>query len=179
MSPADLIPPQYRALAVAGLLAAVAGLGFAGGWTVNGWRLGSALATAKTQAAEDKAKALAATVKQRDEAIAERDRTARQLADVDKTATDNLRRLTDENDRLRARVRAGSVVVRVPGAVCPERAADVPQAPAGSGVDSGTGAVLTPAAGQDFLDLRAAVIRAQGKLDACQQSLGRMTGQLP
>jgi hypothetical protein len=179
MSPADLIPPQYRALAVAGLLAACVGLGAAGGWAVNGWRMGAAAERAKATAAEDKSKALAATLAQLKTAQGERDALALKLGAIDKTATDNLTRLSNENENLRARVAAGRGVVRVPGAVCPQRAADVPQAPAGSGLDSGTGAVLAPAAGQDFFDLRAALIRAQAKLDACQQSLGRITGQLP
>jgi hypothetical protein len=177
MSPADLIPPQYRAIAVAGLLATVAGLGFAGGWAVNGWRLGGVVATVKAQAAEDKTKAVAGTLAQLKTATAERDRLAAQLAADDKTHTANLARLTNENEALRGAVAAGSRVVRVRGAVCPERAADVPQAPAGIGVDSGTGAVLAPAAGQDFFDLRAAVIRTGEKLAACQDAVRRMTGQ--
>lgn len=179
MSLTDLIPPQYRLAAMAAAFVAAVGVGFGGGWTVNGWRLGAALEAAKGAHEADKAQALAATVRQLITASADRDALAAQLADLDKNATADLKRLTNENETLRGRVAAGTVRVRVNGAVCPgAQPADVPQAPAGSGVDTGTGAVLTADAGRSVFNLRAAAIREGSKLAACQAALGRLTGQL-
>lgn len=164
MTLSDLTPSTWAARALAGL--AVAAVGFAGGWAVNGWRLGERVATIERDAAED------VTAKLRAAELV-RDALAGQLAADDKAHTANLKRLTDENDSLRGAVAAGSRVVRIRGAVCP----DVPQAPAGSGVDSGAGAALAPDAGQDWLSLRAGIIHAGEQLAACQSALRAFTGQ--
>lgn len=177
MSPLSLIPAPYRAAAVAGLLAACVGLGFAGGWAVNGWRLGTELQADKARHAQAVAKGLSDAIAQRDAAIKERDAKAAQLAAIDADASETLRRFNRANDSLRPGVAAGTVRVRVHGAECP-RPADVPQAPARGGVDSGTGAVLAPETGSAVLDLRADAERVARKLDACQRSLGCITGQL-
>lgn len=159
--------PTPQGVAVRALAAlAVAAVGFLAGWAVNGWRMAGEVEGVKAATAQAYAKAL-------ETANTERDTLARKLATVDTDHSATLRRLTDENDRLRAGVAAGSVRVRVPGASCPS----LPQAPAGSSVDSGTGALLTAEAGQDFLNLRAAAIRTGEKLAACQDAVRTITGQ--
>lgn len=174
MTLSDLTPQGLAAKALAAL--AVAALGFSAGWAVNGWRLGEHVAQVERDVAEDAAKRVGIALAKLKDRTAERDALAATLAADDKLHTANLRKLTDENDSLRVAVAAGARVVRVRGAVCPG-GPNVPQAPAGSGVDSGTGAVLTPAAGQDFLDLRGAAARVGEKLAACQDAVRRMTGQ--
>lgn len=48
----DLIPIQYRLLAVAGVVAVVAATSGATGWKLNGWRLESQIQTLKTEHAQ-------------------------------------------------------------------------------------------------------------------------------
>lgn len=177
MSLTDLVPPQYRAVAVCAVLAAVAAVGFAEGWAVNGWRLGTQVATLKQEHAQAVAKAQGEALAQVKAAQAERDALAGKLATLDRDYTEQLRTLNYENEALRGRVAAGSAVVRVRGAVCPAVGASVPQAPAGSGVDTGTGAVLSADAGQTVLSLRLALGRVAVKLNACQAAIRAMTGQ--
>lgn len=160
-----MIPYPLAVRALAGL--AVAAACFGAGWAVNGWRLGASIAQERADEAR-RALRVAET------AGAERDALAGDLARVDADAIRNLRRLTDENDDLRARVAAGTVRVRVRGAACP---AHVPASASGSGVDSGAGTELTPTAGQDILDLRADAIRVGAKLSACQDALRAITQQ--
>jgi hypothetical protein len=169
-----IIPPQYKLAAevagVVALCAAMIGGGFAGGWAVNGWRLGTAVATAKTQEAReraDEAQRVAEALKAaqtRAQALQDR------LAAIDADGNETLRRIQRENDALRGAVAAGSRVVRINGASCPGRA-DVPQAPASGGLDHGTSAELTAGMGQRILNLRAGIGQLETQLAACQDAL--------
>lgn len=172
------LQPYALALKLAALASLVAA-GFAGGWTLQGWHMGSQLAKAEAAHAEAKTKAVAATLRQLKTATAERDALATRLSAIDANESERIRTLQHENDRLRAGVASGAIRVRVNGATCPavERTASLPQAPAGGGVDSGTGAVLGVEAGQAVFDLRADAIRVAGKLNACQDELRAITGQ--
>lgn len=165
--------PQTLKLAAVAVAAAAL---FGAGWAVNGWRLGTAMATERTHEAEAHAKALSDALAQRDAAAGQRDALQAQLAANDAAHTATLRSLTDENNSLRGAVAAGARVVRIRGAVCPS-APGVPQAPAGGGVDSGTGAILDAQAGQAVLDFRGDAIRVGEKLAACQDAVRAMTGQ--
>lgn len=172
----NLIPPQYRLLAALVLLAVVAALGFGGGWAVNGWRLGTQVATVKQQHAQAVTDATTATLAQFKTAVAERDALALKLAGIDRAYSDQLRSKQSENDNLRNAVRTGTRVVRINGASCnPAGSANVPQAGAGSSVDSGSGAVLGADAGQAVLSIRAGALNFDAKLSACQSALSRIT----
>lgn len=176
MSLLDLIPAPARAEVEA--IAIVIALALAGacGWMVNGWRLGTQLQAERTHYAQEQRVALAAAVKQRDDAIKDRDALAGKLASIDQSGIDNLRRFEHANQTLAAGADAGSVRVRVIGAACPA-SHDVPQASPGSGVDSSAGAELGADARRRYFALRGTLGQVQQQLSACQDAVRAITGQ--
>jgi hypothetical protein len=168
------LPTSLAARAVAA--AALVVVGFGAGWTVNGWRTGAETERLRAEHAQEAAGRVSRALETLRDVQAARDALAAQLAALDADRTETLRRLTHENDRLRAGANSGSVRVRVVGAACPG-APVVPEAPARGGVDSGAGAELDAQARQALFDFRADAIRVGVKLDACQRSLRALTGQ--
>lgn len=154
--------PGIPDLKTAAIVAAVTGvIAFAAGWTVCDWRMtakanGEALQRAQT-ALDD----LAAMTK-------DRDRLAGLLATSDDTHLNDLKVAQDETNRLRDRLRDGSIGLRIAG-TCP-KAGGTP-APAGAGVDTGTGAELAEPARRAYFALRDGIDRADAKLAACQDQL--------
>lgn len=150
---------------IAGIVAALAGA-FGAGWVTNGWR-GAAVVKGM------QVDALQTAIKERDEAIGERDRLARQLGTIDTTGTAQRTKDQTNENNLRATVAAGAGRLRI-AAKCPATpTADGP--PAGSGVDSGTAPVLDPSFGQDYFNLRANIRDGENKLSTCQASLRAFT----
>jgi prophage endopeptidase len=93
----------------------------------------------------------------------------RAVAAIDTERTQERDHANQDNDRLRAAVRTGTVRLRI-AATCPARSSDggdVPSVPATSGVDA-EAAVLTPEAGQAAVNLRAALIAERAQLLALQ-----------
>lgn len=146
-----IIPPQLLA---AGALAALLA-GFAGGWTVNGWRY---------EAAESEA--LRHAIEAKDDAIAKRDELAKKLADADDTHTKELKDANTETNRLRDCLRTGSCGLRIK-ARCPSATAAAP----GASVDSGPGAELDATAGSAYFALRDGINQVTAQLAACQDQL--------
>lgn len=99
---------------------------------------------------------------------------ARAVADIDTQHTKELSHAIAENDRLRAAVGAGTLRLRV-RAACPATPAgsDVPTTTPAAGLGDAGSAELDPAAGQDVLDLRAGIERAERALRA-MQAYGRL-----
>ncbi|MDP3327735.1 hypothetical protein [Parvibaculum sp.] len=95
----DIIPPQYRMLALAAAFAFVATAAFGSGWTANGWRLGKG-------AAEDKVAALTGAIETltgRIDAAADRGKTlAGNLAALERQTSglkEEIRNVLPEDDR--------------------------------------------------------------------------------
>ena len=159
----------YIALAAFGL-GLVSGGG--GAWWLQGLRLTAAKGEYEHAKAEGLQVALTATRK----ADGERDALAVKLAALDKTHSDELKRINDEKDHLADCLRTGKCGLRV-AATCPRAPSGLPQAPAGSGVDSSTGPEFGPDARQDYLNLRSALKKAAEQINACGESLAAITGQ--
>lgn len=141
-----------RALLAVGALA----LAFLGGWEVASWRHDAEmLKTAKKAAGE-----LAAMT-------AERDARAADLRAANDQHAASLKGAQDETNRLRDRLRSGTLGLRV-AAKCP---AANPQAPAAPGVDTGAGAELAGAAESAYFALRDGIDRTSAQLAACQAEL--------
>ena len=137
---------------------------FFAGWLINGWRWESKWTERELMLTE----ARAALVDQ----YREREQTLQaHVAQIDAEHTNKLREATDENDRLRAAVDAGSkrLLVR---ARCPATPG-VPQATPGASVDNGARAELDPSARSTHYALRAGLKRAEEKLAACQETLAK------
>lgn len=176
MTPLSFIPPQYQVAARIAVTLLLVALGVAAGWTINGWRLEAALADVKSEHALAVADSRGRTIAAQKKADAEQQLLAGLLSAIDTQYHADLTEKQHENDLLRADVAAGRRVVRI-AATCPSGAADVPQAATSGRVDPGAGAVLDAEAGQAVLDLRAASIRVDRKLAACQVALRCITGQ--
>ena len=153
--------PDLKTAAVVALVVGVAA--FSGGYKVADWRL---TAKANAEALERAQRA----EKARDETIAERDALAAKLA----TAND-LRNAQNETNRLRDRLNAGSIGLRIAG-TCPRVAAQTESAP-GSRVDTGTGAELDSTARRAYFALRDGIDRASAQLAACQDELRLRTDE--
>lgn len=151
--------PDIKTAAVVALVVGVAAFG--GGYKVADWRL-TAKATAEALERAQRAE------KARDEAITERDRLAGKLAAANDQHTDELRKAQNETNRLRDRLRDGSIGLRIAG-TCPR--VDEAQSPARPGVDSGTGAELAEPARRAYFSLREGIDRASAQLAACQDEL--------
>lgn len=164
-----MTPVPYLKLAAALIALCVA---FAGGWTVEHWRGGVALAALQSKhskaLADESAKTLDAQKKLDVLADAQRAR----VAGIDDKQTQALKVAQDETQRLRSCIADGTCGLRI-RAQCPKPAAIVPGATAGTSVDTATSAELDPTARQDYFALRSAIDLTQRQLSACQQILKR------
>ncbi len=156
-----MTPAQIKLAVMAGSLVAAFSAGWCGGWYVNGWRLSSGF-NAERVAQRD---AAAETLRI---ALADRDRKSDELRTSNDTNLSKLQGARDETNRLRDRVAADAVRLRVRVA-CP--VAGVPAASAPSGVADGAGAELDPAARPAYFALRDALTLAERKLAGCQDEL--------
>lgn len=95
----NLIPPQYKAVAVAAVVAGI----FALGWTVNGWRLGSQLSDLDNdlRTCEGNVKTYAEAVVSQNQAIANAKREAERRQNAAKEA---LRLAQSESSTLEAEI---------------------------------------------------------------------------
>jgi hypothetical protein len=171
-----MIPPQYQLAARVAVLALLAALCFATGWTVNGWRLERDVADVKAAHQQAVADAGARALAAQEKAQADHEALAGRLADQSAAYHEDLTRREREIDILRPSVVAGTRVVRV-AATCPAAADPVPEAAPGGRLDPAAGAFLAPADGQRVLDLRAGIVRKEGQLAACQAAVKCLTGQ--
>lgn len=153
------MPASLRAYAAIALLVAT----FASGYRVADWRLTAEANDAALERAERDAKALAALA-------AERDAMADDLAAANDRHIANLRTARDETNRLRDRLRAGSIGLRIAG-TCPHLPS--PQGTPGARVDTGTGTELAEPARQAYFALRDGIDQAGAQLAACQDELRR------
>lgn len=176
MNPLALIPAglQVYARIAAMVLLVVAGVLI--GWTVQGWRLGTDLASLKAEHAQTITEAYKGALAAQAKAQADHQALAADLAIQSATFHEDLTRRERAIENLRPAVAAGTRIVRV-AATCPAAPDHVPEAATGGRMDSGAGAVLAPDAGQAVLDLRAGAERFSTKLAACQAAVIRLTGQ--
>lgn len=151
--------PDPRAALISALVIGCAA--FAGGWSVNGWRLSSEYSAERLVAVQNARDALTRLT-------AERDALAAKLAASDDTHLAHLRTAQNETNRLRDCLRSGACGLRI-AAVCPP--AGSPAVAAGPGVDTGAGARLDGAAESAYFALRDGIDRAQAQLAACQGEL--------
>lgn len=157
--------PDLKTAVVVALVVGVAA--FAGGYKVADWRL---TAQANAEALERAQRA----EKARDEAITERDALAAKLATANDKHANDLRNAQNETTRLRDRLNAGSIGLRIAG-TCPRLGN--PQAAPGARVDTGTGAELDSTARRAFFALRDGIDRASAQLAACQDELRLRTDE--
>jgi len=162
-----MTPRQYAAAAI---LVGVAVVSAGTAWTVQGWRKAGEIATLKQQHAEAVSVAAKASADELTRVTSQRDALQLQLSTIAGSATAALTKAQNENDSMRDCVRRGTCGVRI-AATCPTNPPGLPASASGGGVDSGTAAVLTPQAGQDYFSLRAGIIKTEGVLAACQASL--------
>lgn len=176
MNPLSFIPAAYQVWVRIAVLVVLVGLVFGAGWKVKGAMDGAAIADLKTQHAQLVADATARSLTAQKKADADHQALATSLAQSSATYHEDLTREQHANDLLRADVAAGTRSLRI-DATCPGRPADVPQAAASGRMDPGAGAVLSAAAGQAVLDLRARITDTEHQLGACQAAVKCITGQ--
>lgn len=152
-----------RLYIAAGALAAA----FGAGWLGNGWRLGGTISDLKAEHSQTVATAARTALNAQRALDDQRDKLATRLSEIDGVETAALRTENDEIERLRKCVADGTCGLRL-AATCPS---DVPRAPSGSGVDTGTEPGLTPDAGQAYFALRTGIATAKAQLSACQETL--------
>lgn len=158
--------PDLKTAAVVALVVGVAA--FSGGYKVADWRL-------TAQANADALERAQRAEKARDEAIAERDVLAGKLAAANDKHANDLRNAQNETNRLRDRLNAGSIGLRIAG-TCPRLAAQAESAP-GARVDTGAGAELDSTARRAYFALRDGIDRASAQLAACQDELRLRTDE--
>lgn len=147
-----------------------------GGWTVNGWRLGTEIQELKAKHSQAVADAAEETNRRLITMTNERDAKATRLFEVDATYTAQLTKARHENKTLADRLAAGTTGLRI-AAACPSTPAQDAGTAQGSGVDSPTGAVLDASAGSAYSALRDGITTTETTLAACQKSLAKLTGQ--
>lgn len=157
-------------------IAACCVLGFAVGWTVQGWRTGARLAAQAAAYSKRDAVAATASAKQIRDAADRNAAMARDLATVDRNRERERNAKQAEVTRLNDCVRAGGCGLRV-AAVCPSGPGVLPSAAPGSRVDTDAAPRLTADAEQAYFALRTAINGQREQLAACVDSLGRITGQ--
>jgi len=138
-----------------------ASVAFLVGWTANGWRLNSA----HNAEAAARTKAYLAEVAK---VTGERDALTLKLSARDDDNLTKLKKAQDETTRLRDCVRTGTCGLRVRVSY---PAPQSPDAPACTGVDTGTGSRLDGAAESAYFALRDGIDRAGTQLTACQDQL--------
>lgn len=143
---------------------AIAAASALGGWTVNGWRLGTEIQALEAKHANAVADAAKETNRRLIALTNERDAKATRLASVDATYTAKLTKARHENKTLADRLAAGTTGLRI-AATCPASSAQ------GSGVDSPAGAILDASAGSAYSALRDGITTTETTLAACQKSL--------
>jgi len=158
------------------LIAALLVIGFGTGWTVQGWRKEGQIQALTAAHQRLVAESWRAGFERNKKLQADRDALALSLVGIGTVAANQKRKDDAEIDRLNARLRDGTLRLRVP-VVCPAPAAGLPGSTAGRSVDSGAGAELDPAARPDYLALRSALKDAERQINACGESLARITRQ--
>tara|TARA_R100000656_G_scaffold91852_2_gene66653 strand:+ start:594 stop:1085 length:492 start_codon:yes stop_codon:yes gene_type:complete len=149
--------PLLKKLAPALALLVALGAAFAGGWLVNGWRIGEGIAQYRQELAESAAQKIKAA----------QARTLERQAEVealDARYTEELSNAQAEIDRLSDDVAAGRRRLRLQ-AECP----GVPSAPGSAGVDDAGGPRLTDAAERDYWRLRERIGTVTQQLTALQE----------
>lgn len=177
MNPLAWIPAPWLIWVRIAVVVLLAGLCFGTGWKVKGVMDGAELADVKAQHAQLVADATARTLAAQKKADAEHQLLADHLAADSSDRFKELNRREREIDTLRPAVADGSRVVRVADATCPGGPGDVSKAASGGRVDPAAGAVLSAAAGQTVLDLRASITGTEHQLAACQATVKCITGQ--
>lgn len=152
---------------------------FGAGWLGNGWRYDAQLQKIRADQAQALNTANSAVVQTQKRLDAERDEHASELAQLDAAGTSNLRKMHEENTRLRTCIDRGTCGLRVNVVRRACSAGDLPGAAETSRVDSGDGAELSPDARQAYFALREALGRVEIKLAACQSSLNILTESKP
>ncbi len=162
----------YLRLAGIGVFASVC---FGAGWGVSAWYSSNEVNTTKLQYANARSDALVSTLTQLKEVTRQRDALMNKLSAIDGKYATQIEGA--KNEAVLDCVRRGACGVRVK-ATCPAaRTANVPASAAGGSVDTGAGAELTAQAGRDYATLREGIRVQKLTLDACQESLGNITGQ--
>lgn len=156
MSLLNLIPKQYQLIAKAVVIAILAAVLFAAGWTVKGWKDDGAYQLLLTQQAE-------AANKQLQDVIADRDAKQKAIADIDQRNYQEMTNAQDQIADLRKRIASGRVRLTVP----------VSCAKAGSaGVGNGeTRAELDQSVSDSLIAITADGDKAIRQLTACQEIL--------
>lgn len=165
---------QYKVGLIVATLAVLMLLAGAVGWGINGWRLASQVAAAKTETANERTAHQAdlatisnAAAQQVREALAKQQDAQQAVADLDQKRSKELKDAQAENDVLRDRLKRGGGV-RV-AANCPASPVGVPTATGTASVDHAGTVELSPEAGRNVLDIRAGIIADQAALKALQQ----------
>lgn len=177
MNPLALIPAPWLIWVRIAVVVLLAGLCFGTGCKVTSWRDASAIADVKVAHSQAIADATARTHAAQLKVDAEHQLLADHLAADSSDRFKELNRREREIDTLRPAVADGSRVVRVADATCPGGPGDLPKATGGGRVDPAAGAVLSAAAGQTVLDLRASITGTEHQLAACQAAVKCITGQ--
>jgi hypothetical protein len=141
-----------------------------GGWTVNGWRLGTEIQALKAKHANAVADAAAETNRRLIALTNERDAKATRLAGIDAKYTAQLTKERHENQILADRLAAGTTGLRI-AATCPASPTKGTGAAQGGSMDSPAGAVLDPIARFAYSALRDGITTTESTLAACQKSL--------
>lgn len=150
------------------IVAGAVAVGAAGGWLVNGWRLGSELAG--LQAAHNGLIAAAnATTLAAVKAEQDRYKTREQERNnIDAGKTAELAKAQHELQTLRTGVADGSIGLRV-AATCPRSTGDVPARSSGPGVDDGAAPELTADAQQAYYSLLENIATMTKQLEGLQE----------
>lgn len=157
--------PDLKTAAIVALVVGIAA--FSGGYKVADWRLTAKANAEAIERAQRAEKAL-------ETAVTARDVLAGKLATANDQHTEQLRKAQNETLRLRDRLYSGAIGLRI-AANCPRLDANA-EAPAGTRVDTGTGAELDSTSRRAYFALRDGIDRASAQLAACQDELTLRAG---
>ena len=146
-----------------GVLAVMAAL-FAAGWRLGSSSLRADLADTKRKHAEVMKQISEKTTKAYEAAMKARDETANVIAAMDEKHQKELTDAKAENDDLRARARAGAVVVRIPGACSAGSTSDLSGSAAPGSVGSATIGQADAQLRERIFNLREAIVEADAKI---------------
>lgn len=165
---------QYKVGLIAVTLAVLMALAGAAGWGINGWRLASQVAEAKTETANERSVHQAdlaaisnAAAQQVTQALAKQQKAQQALADLDRKHSEEMQNAKDENDRLRGDVADGRRWLQLK-ASCPTNSSNVPNAAGASGLADGAGPRLDDAAERDYWRLRDDITTARNQIAGLQ-----------